>query len=95
MPYHFIHLFTIIRIITSGIYTAVAHLVFGVTLTLTIIGIPFARQHFKLAALTLSPFDKNIISEWDIFHKTITKNKAHFKSNTKKEPTFAPTFLMK
>lgn len=56
-------LFTIIWIITGGIYTAIVHLVFGVILTITIIGIPFARQHFKLAALTLSPFDKNIVSD--------------------------------
>ena len=27
---------------------------------ITIVGIPFAKQHFKLAALALSPFGKKI-----------------------------------
>ena len=33
----------------------------GLLLCITIIGIPFGRQHFKMAALALSPFGKNIV----------------------------------
>lgn len=53
-------LFNIIWILTGGLYTAVVHLVFGFLLTLTIIGIPFAKQHFKLAGISLAPFGKSI-----------------------------------
>lgn len=51
----------IIWIVTGGLYTAVVHLVFGILLSITIIGIPFGRQHFKLAELSLAPFGKAVI----------------------------------
>lgn len=35
---------------------AVVHLIFGVILCITIIGIPFGKQHFKLARYSLFPF---------------------------------------
>jgi len=54
-------LFNILWLCTGGLYTAVVHLFFGVLLCLTIIGIPFGRQHFKLAALSLAPFGKQVI----------------------------------
>src|SRR5215813_13313241 len=38
----------IIWILTGGLYTALVHVVFGLLLCLTIIGIPFGKQHFKL-----------------------------------------------
>ena len=34
--------------------------VFGALLFITIIGIPFAKQHFKMAGLSLAPFGKNV-----------------------------------
>ncbi|WP_336275710.1 YccF domain-containing protein [Latilactobacillus curvatus] len=37
-----------------------SHVFWGLLLSITIIGIPFGRQHFKLAALSLSPFGKQI-----------------------------------
>lgn len=40
----------------SGIWLAVAHIISGLILTITIIGIPFAKQSFKLAQLSLMPF---------------------------------------
>jgi len=46
----------IIWILIGGIWIAATHLIFGVLLAITIIGIPFARQHFKLAGLALTPF---------------------------------------
>lgn len=54
-------LFNIIWILTGGLYTAIMHLVFAVLLFITIIGIPFGRQHLKLVELTLAPFGKSIV----------------------------------
>lgn len=56
-------LFNIIWILTGGIYTACIHLVFAVLLFITIIGIPFGRQHLKLVELTLMPFGKRVVYE--------------------------------
>jgi uncharacterized membrane protein YccF (DUF307 family) len=56
-------LFNIIWIFTGGLYTAVMHLVFAFLLFISIIGIPFARQHLKLVELTLAPFGKTIIDK--------------------------------
>lgn len=39
---------------------AVAHLVHGLILYITIIGIPFANQHFKLIPLALAPFGRDL-----------------------------------
>ncbi len=52
----------IIWIFVGGIWIAVTHLTFGILLAITIIGIPFARQHFKLAGLALTPFGREIVS---------------------------------
>lgn len=38
---------------------AAAHLIFGILLCITIIGIPFGLQHFKIAWLSLLPFGKS------------------------------------
>lgn len=54
-------IFNLIWILIGGIWIALTHLVFGVLLFITIIGIPFARQHFKLASLALTPFGKDIV----------------------------------
>lgn len=52
--------FNIIWLLSGGLYTALVHLVFGLLLTITIIGIPFARQHFKLIEISMMPFGKTI-----------------------------------
>lgn len=39
---------------------AVTHLVFGLICCLTIVGIPFGIQHFKMAGLSIAPFGKTI-----------------------------------
>jgi uncharacterized membrane protein YccF (DUF307 family) len=54
-------IFNIIWLICGGLYTAVIHLVFAAILTITIIGIPFARQHLKLMELSLMPFSRQVI----------------------------------
>jgi uncharacterized membrane protein YccF (DUF307 family) len=54
-------LLNIIWLIFGGIWIAVAHILFGMLLFITIIGIPFARQHFKLVEISLMPFGKTIV----------------------------------
>ncbi len=51
----------IIWIIFGGIEIALMHVGFGVACCLTIIGIPFGLQHFKMALLALVPFGKQIV----------------------------------
>ena len=48
--------FNILWIIFGGIELAIAHLIVGAVFCVTIIGIPFGMQHFKLAKLTILPF---------------------------------------
>jgi len=51
----------LIWILIGGIWIALTHLVFAVLCAITIIGIPFAKQHIKLASLALMPFGKEIV----------------------------------
>lgn len=50
----------IIWICISGIDLCVLHLVLGLILCITIIGIPFGKQHFKLAMVALMPFGTSV-----------------------------------
>jgi uncharacterized membrane protein YccF (DUF307 family) len=50
----------VLWILTGGIWIAISHVLFGLFFTFTIIGIPFGKQHFKLAGLALTPFGKVI-----------------------------------
>jgi len=54
-------LMNIIWILFGGIWIALSHFAFGCLFFITIIGIPFGRQHFKLAGLALTPFGKEIV----------------------------------
>jgi uncharacterized membrane protein YccF (DUF307 family) len=54
-------LFNIIWLIFGGLYTAFIHLLFAAILFITIIGIPFARQHLKLMELSLMPFNRQVV----------------------------------
>jgi uncharacterized membrane protein YccF (DUF307 family) len=53
----------IIWFFVGGIWITLTHVIFGILLTITIIGIPFAKQHFKLAVISLSPFGKEVVSK--------------------------------
>jgi len=53
----------IIWLLTGGLWIAITHAIFGVLLCITIIGIPFGLQHFKLTAVALSPFGRDIVSK--------------------------------
>ena len=50
----------VIWLLVGGIWICLSHLIFGLILCITIIGIPFGRQHFKMSALALTPFGKTI-----------------------------------
>lgn len=47
-------------IIFGGLMAWIMHIFFGLLLFITIIGIPFAKQHFKMAKLSLAPFGKDV-----------------------------------
>jgi uncharacterized membrane protein YccF (DUF307 family) len=53
----------LIWLLIGGIWIALTHLVFGLLLGITIIGIPWAKQHFKLVSLALTPFGREIVSK--------------------------------
>ncbi|WP_255429504.1 YccF domain-containing protein [Corallococcus exiguus] len=44
----------------AGIWIFLTNVVIGVSLALTIIGIPFALQHLKLGMVAFAPFGKRI-----------------------------------
>lgn len=50
----------IIWLIFGGIWIVLTHLFFGILLCITIVGIPWGRQHFKLMNLAFSPFGKSL-----------------------------------
>lgn len=55
-------LMNIIWLIFGGLWIAITHAIFGLILCITIIGIPFGLQHFKLTAIALNPFGRDIVS---------------------------------
>ncbi len=50
----------IIWFIVGGFWITLTHLFWGILFCITIIGIPFGKQHFKLVHLALVPFGKKI-----------------------------------
>ena len=50
----------ILWIIFGGLELALVHAALGLVLSITIIGLPFGRQYFKLAKLSLMPFGATI-----------------------------------
>ena len=57
----------IIWLIISGLPLAIGHCISGLLLCLTIIGIPFGQQSFKLAKLSLMPFGARVVSTNDFY----------------------------
>jgi uncharacterized membrane protein YccF (DUF307 family) len=51
----------ILWILLGGIEIAFLHFSFGLVCCLTIIGIPFGLQHFKMGILAVIPFGKEIV----------------------------------
>lgn len=50
----------IIWFIVGGIWICLSHVLLGCIFYITIIGIPFGKQHFKLAHIALTPFGREI-----------------------------------
>jgi uncharacterized membrane protein YccF (DUF307 family) len=55
----------ILWFVLVGLWMAIAHLVLGALLCLTIIGIPLGVGNFKLAAVAIAPLGKDIVSTRD------------------------------
>ncbi len=53
-------LLNIIWFLVSGLELAVGNLILGLLLCITIIGIPFGKQFFKIAKLSLAPFGQRV-----------------------------------
>ena len=55
-------LLNILWLVVSGLPLAIAHAAWGCLLCITIVGIPFGLQFFKLARLALLPFGSRIVA---------------------------------
>jgi uncharacterized membrane protein YccF (DUF307 family) len=51
----------VVWIIIGGLWLALAHVLLGVVLCLTILGIPFGIKNFSMAKLALFPFDFSVV----------------------------------
>ena len=50
-------------LIFMGIWLAIGHLVSGILCYITIIGIPFGMQHFKLVPISLMPIGMTVVDK--------------------------------
>lgn len=53
----------IIWFLFAGVWLAIGHLLSAVACFITIIGIPFALQHLKLAGISIAPIGKTIVTK--------------------------------
>lgn len=51
----------ILWLLIGGIWIALTHLLFGILLFITIIGIPWGKQHFKMVSLAITPFGRRLV----------------------------------
>lgn len=51
----------IIWFFVGGVWIFLSHFALGLIFAVSIIGLPWARQHFKMAVLALKPFGREII----------------------------------
>ena len=54
-------LLNVIWFLLAGWYIAISHVVIGAAQFVSIIGIPFGIQHFKLAIIALAPIGKSVV----------------------------------
>jgi len=52
----------VVWIVFGGWHIALAHILIGVAQAVTIIGIPFALQNFKLALIAIAPVGKTVVT---------------------------------
>lgn len=50
----------LIWVVLFGIWIALTHLLFGILLSITIIGLPWGKQHFKLMGIAITPFGRTV-----------------------------------
>ena len=55
----------VIWFVFAGVWLVMGHVLIGVVLCCTIIGIPFGIQHFKIGVLALAPIGKTIVETED------------------------------
>ncbi len=55
----------VVWLVLAGLWMAISHLILGVVLCLTIIGIPLGLGNFKLAAVAIAPLGKEIVPASD------------------------------
>lgn len=48
----------------GGVWIFLTHILFGILLFVTIVGIPWAKQHFKLSNIALTPFGREIRTDF-------------------------------
>lgn len=53
-------IFNVFWVLFAGIWIALTHIFWGLLLCITIIGIPFGLQHFKLMSLCFAPFGQEL-----------------------------------
>ncbi|MGP8305735.1 YccF domain-containing protein [Vibrio sp. YIC-376] len=53
----------IVWFVFAGLWLAIGHVISAVACFVTIIGIPFALQHLKLAVISLAPIGKTVVSK--------------------------------
>ncbi len=53
-------LLNLIWLLIAGLWIALIHVIFGFLLFISIIGIPWGLQHFKLASFAISPFGRRV-----------------------------------
>jgi uncharacterized membrane protein YccF (DUF307 family) len=51
----------LVWLVTGGLWLALGHAITGILLCITVIGIPFGLQSFKLMGLALTPFGKMVV----------------------------------
>lgn len=60
----------IVWLLLAGWWLAVGHIVAAIVSCVTVIGIPFGLQHFKLAKISLLPVGKTIVPKAIVARKT-------------------------
>ena len=53
----------IIWFLFAGLWLAIGHVISAIACFITIIGIPFALQHIKLAGISIAPIGKTVVSK--------------------------------
>ncbi len=56
----------VLWLLFGGIWLVLAHVVFGLLLCITVIGIPFGIVSFRMAGLALVPFGKTVVSLYEV-----------------------------